>query len=134
MFLSRTITAPTLARVHVDRSATCRVIVMKYWSQLGRLLIETSRKDADRLGYEREHQEYQAGDGAHQPDAVEWDVVVDGGGGSEPRHERDHRSPEEPARPYPEAEPDEGRREPARQERRAATDGGVGHVPTVELA
>jgi hypothetical protein len=32
----RTITAPTFARRQVDRSATCRVIVMKYWSQLGR--------------------------------------------------------------------------------------------------
>jgi hypothetical protein len=30
MFLSRTITAPTLARVQVDRSATCKVMVMKY--------------------------------------------------------------------------------------------------------
>src|SRR5271155_5868403 len=29
-------TAPTLARRQVERSATSRVIVMKYWSQLGR--------------------------------------------------------------------------------------------------
>src|SRR6266851_7058480 len=35
---SRTITAPTLARRQVERSATCRVIVMKYWSQLGRFI------------------------------------------------------------------------------------------------
>src|SRR5690349_19965400 len=40
MFLSRTITAPTLARLQVERSATCRVIVRKYWSQLNRSLID----------------------------------------------------------------------------------------------
>src|SRR5258708_5545856 len=36
MLRSRTMTAPTLARRQVERSATSRVIVMKYWSQLGR--------------------------------------------------------------------------------------------------
>src|SRR5260221_8626813 len=36
MLRSRTMTAPTCARRQVERSATWRVIVMKYWSQLGR--------------------------------------------------------------------------------------------------
>src|ERR1700693_504224 len=36
MLRSRTMTAPTFARKQVERSATSRVIVMKYWSQLGR--------------------------------------------------------------------------------------------------
>src|ERR1043166_97168 len=39
IFLSRTITAPTLARLQVERSATSRVIVRKYWCQLSRSLI-----------------------------------------------------------------------------------------------
>lgn len=32
-------TAPTFARAQVERSATCRVMVMKYWSQLNRSLM-----------------------------------------------------------------------------------------------
>jgi hypothetical protein len=36
-------TAPTFARVHVDRSATWRVIVIKYCSQLSRTLMERLR-------------------------------------------------------------------------------------------
>src|SRR4051812_43079170 len=40
MFLSRTMTAPTLARLQVERSATWRVMVRKYWCQLSRSLIE----------------------------------------------------------------------------------------------
>src|SRR6184192_940867 len=39
MFLSRTNTAPTLARLQVERSATWRVMSMKYWSHDGRSLI-----------------------------------------------------------------------------------------------
>src|SRR5258706_6522828 len=40
MFLSRPMTAPTLARLQVERSATWRVMVKKYWCQLNRSLIE----------------------------------------------------------------------------------------------
>jgi hypothetical protein len=36
-------TAPTFARVQVDRSATCRVMVIKYCSQLSRTLMELLR-------------------------------------------------------------------------------------------
>src|SRR2546425_6676948 len=39
MFLSRTNTAPTLARLQVERSATWRVMSMKYWSHDGRSFI-----------------------------------------------------------------------------------------------
>src|SRR5207244_9919446 len=57
MFLSRTMTAPTLARVQVERSATCRVIVMKYWCQLGRSLMGSSRHDTNRLRDEGEDED-----------------------------------------------------------------------------
>src|SRR3989442_1824800 len=62
MFLSRTITAPTLARVQVERSATCRVMVMKYWCQLGRsLMARVSRDDPDRLRDEGEDENGERG-------------------------------------------------------------------------
>src|SRR3989442_12651614 len=62
MFLSRTITAPTLARVQVERSATCRVMVMKYWCQLGRsLMARVSRDDPDRVRGEGEDEDGERG-------------------------------------------------------------------------
>src|SRR5262245_7498931 len=134
MFLSRTITAPTCARRQVERSATWRVIVMKYWSHVGRLLIGVSRDDADRLGNESDHEHYQAQDGSHQPRGTDRRPVVVGRRVPERRHETQDDRPEEPPWPSPKPEPDENRHQDAAQRRRGATHGRIHDVPTVELA
>src|SRR5438552_275325 len=142
MFLSRTMTAPTLARVQVERSATCRVMVMKYWCQLGRSLISIlrsrswaprSRHDADRL---RDEGEDKDGEGCpsreHAPRAERPRIVL-ARRVTQRHHERRDRGPEEPARPASKTEPEERAEEERGQQARPAADHGVEHVAAVEL-
>src|SRR5437870_12262925 len=108
MFLSRTMTAPTLARVQVERSATCRVMVMKYWCQLGRSLIaRVSRDDPDRLRDEGEDEDGERGARRDHAREAERPRVVLARRVPERQHDRGDRRPEEPARPAANAEPDE---------------------------
>src|SRR5437870_2314773 len=120
MFFSRTITAPTLARRQVERSATWRVMVMKYSSQLGRSLI-ASPHDPDRLRYERENQHYQARHRRHQSCGAEPAPVIERRRVTEARHEGDHRGPEDPPGPRADAEPQEPDGERSREHRRPAS-------------
>src|SRR5213080_1008022 len=142
MFLSRTMTAPTLARVQVERSATCRVMVMKYWCQLGRSLISIlrsrswaprSRHDADRL---RDEGEDKDGEGCpsreHAPRAERPRIVL-ARRMTQRHHERRDRGPEEPARPASKTEPEERAEEERGQQARPAAEHGVEHVAAVEL-
>src|SRR5947209_4177168 len=107
MFLSRTMTAPTLARVQVERSATWRVIVMKYWCQLGRSLTGSSRHDTNRL---RDEGEDEDGEGCvRRDDAPPADRprIVLARRVTQRHHERGDRGPHEPARPASKTEPEE---------------------------
>src|SRR4029450_1990343 len=111
MFLSRTITAPTLARRQVERSATSRVMVMKYWSQGGRSLIPSLLYDADRLGDEGDEEQREAEHGTAPAPRVEWLRVVQRRGMTEKQHGgRDH-APYDPERRPRERKPDQRREE-----------------------
>src|SRR5512134_864245 len=109
MFLSRTMTAPTLARPQVDRSATCRVMVMKYWSHVGRLLMarRLSGKDLERFGHERQQEQQEARERAQRARRPERLPVVERRRVPEAQHQRQDRGPDDPPRPAVPPEPGE---------------------------
>src|SRR5262245_50639842 len=139
MFLSRTITAPTFARVHVERSATSRVMVRKYWCQLGRSLISTSyagsRQHAQWFGDERQDEDDERRDGQEPPPGVQGlRVVVGRGMASQPHEHGGDDRPDDPARPPGPTEPHQERDHRRRNHDRVATEGRVEDVPAVELS
>src|SRR5437899_4311885 len=108
MFLSRTMTAPTFARVQVERSATWRVMVRKYWCQLGRSLIEVSlRQKAERFGDERQDEYHQGCERGEATAGAERPEVVLGRRVSERQEHGDDDCPDQPSDPAPEPEPDQ---------------------------
>src|SRR5207245_896305 len=117
------------------RSATCRVMVMKYWCQLGRSLIaRVSRDDPDRLRDEGEDEDGERGARRDHAREAERPRVVLARRVPERQHDRGDRRPEEPARPAANAEPEERGEEQRRQQARPAADDRVEHVAPVELA
>src|SRR6266403_4328012 len=108
MFLSRTITAPTLARVQVDRSATWRVMVRRYWCQLGRSLMQGLHLggDAERLTDEGEDEDDEGGDRRQTASRAERQRVIGRGRMAEGEERRDDGRPRDPAGPAVPAEPE----------------------------
>src|SRR5262249_3464962 len=119
MFLSRTITAPTLARRQVERSATSRVMVMKYWSQVGRSLMTASLHDPDGLGDERDEEQHEAEHGAELTSYAERLRVVHCRWVTGEQHGGGDRTPHDPEGGAHDRQPDQHGEQEHRNQHRA---------------
>src|SRR6185503_1909514 len=154
MFLSRTNTAPTLARLHVERSATWRVINMKYWSQVGLWSIANSFSGAhpnhrrnqlirlrpapsferrDRHRYEGDHEQRQRQPAGQSATRIEARHGVGRRRVIEP-DEQHQNGPEKPSGPTEKTEAHGEQQEQASDPAMLPPEHGIDHVPSVELA